>query len=291
MPYIGHRLFFPALLKHKRKGSLRCICNHGWYWPEPYGDQIFILWIAIYLWAHSSPPFQIQQKLLWELLHCAVYATMPFSAGSKLIRVCTGADNPIQFTSSHATVCFETRPSPSNQAIAKAPKGDFFFGLFLDRSKKMKQQSGCPISYSSLTTCRQQEQFLPRVPALDAKKSTTVPENMLCCKKKQQLPFVKKLGYTGICEAMCQQQEKHTYLYLYILHCFSIYRCLKDTAFADYIHAKFSFDRLYPNLSSLASNYLLPTSFLYCFYSILVPTFCLNLKNQHAFSQCSKWYD
>lgn len=164
---------------------------------------------------------------------------------------------------------FVLRPDPLHltRPLQKLQKVIFFFGLFLDRSKKMKQQSGCPISYSSLTTCRQQEQFLPRVPALDAKKSTTVPENMLCCKKKQQLPFVKKLGYTGICEAMCQQQEKHTYLYLYILHCFSIYRCLKDTAFADYIHAKFSFDRLYPNLSSLASNYLLPTSFLYCFYS------------------------
>lgn len=116
--------FSSALLKQKSKGSLHCICNCGWYWPEPYGDQIFILSIAICLWAHSSPPFQIEQKLLWECLYCTVYTTMPLSAGSKLIRVCTGADNPIQFTSSIATVCFQTQPSSSHRA--KVPKGDNF---------------------------------------------------------------------------------------------------------------------------------------------------------------------
>lgn len=196
---------FSALLNHKSKGSLHCICNRGWYWPEPYGGQILILWIAIYLWAHSSPPFQIQQKLLWECLHRAVYTTMPLSAGNKRICVCAGADNPIQFTSSLATVCFQTRPSPSNRANAKAPKGDFFLPIS-SSFKKMKQRSRCPISYSSLTTHRQQEQFLPRILVL---------------------PFVKKLGYTeyarscarsltSLLKLVISRKNIHIYICVYI---------------------------------------------------------------------------
>jgi len=167
LPYIGHRLF-SALLEHKSKGSLRCLCSRGWYWPEPYGDQIFILWIAIYLWAHSYPPFQIQQKLLWECLYCAVYTTMPLSAGSKGICVCAGADNPIQFTSSLVTVFFRPNPLHQTRPLQKFQK--VIILLIVSSFEKTKQRSRCPISYSSLAMHRHREQFLPRVPALDAKK-------------------------------------------------------------------------------------------------------------------------
>lgn len=109
---------FSVLLKHKSTGSLRCIRIRGWYWPEPSGDQIFTLWIAISLRAHSSPPFQMQHKLLWEGLHGAVYTTMPLSAGSRRICVCTGADDPIQFTSWLATLCFQW-PIPGHCKISK----------------------------------------------------------------------------------------------------------------------------------------------------------------------------
>lgn len=76
-------------------------------------------------------------------------------------------------------------------------------------------------------------------------------ENALHCERKQQLPFVKKLRYFGIGKVTCQEpcifieasdkQEKHTYLYMsmYILHCFSIYGCLKDITFVEQIHATF----------------------------------------------------
>lgn len=89
-------------------------------------------------------------------------------------------------------------------------------------------------------------------------KSTTVRENVLHCERKQQLLFVKKLGYFGIWKVTCQEPcifieaSDKTYMSMYILHCFSIYGCLKDITFVEQIHATFSFDQLYANLSSFA---------------------------------------
>lgn len=146
------------------------------------------------------------------------------------------------------------------------------FCLVLAHSRKWNKDPGAPFLIHHSPRAGSGSSFSPGFPVLDAKKkkSTIVPENALCCRRKQQPPFVKKMGYTGICKVMCQEphifnkagdvQEKHTYLYTYtyILHCFSIYSCLKDTTFAESIHATFFFDPLYPNLSSLASNF-------YCF--------------------------
>ncbi|EOB08804.1 Rho-associated protein kinase 1 [Anas platyrhynchos] len=60
----------------------------------------------------------MQHKLLWEGLRGAVYTTMPLSAGSRHICVCTAEDDPIQFTSRFATLRFQW-PTPGHCKISK----------------------------------------------------------------------------------------------------------------------------------------------------------------------------
>lgn len=150
----------------------------------------------------------------------------------------------------------------------------------------------CPISYSPLTTRRQWEQVLLRVPA-----QVLQCLKMHCNREEQQLPSAGKLGYIGTGKATSLEphtfiksgdmQEKHLYMYRYMLHCFNIKymfanRCLKDTALVVFTHRKFSFDLLYAKGFSHASS-------SYClghFYSISVigRMFCL-IKSQDNFSQ------
>lgn len=106
-----------------------------------------------YLWTRSSPPFQTEQKLLWEGLCWAVYATLPLSASSSHICVCTGAGHPIQFASRLATVS-SLKPRPP-QILTKPVHCNtsgrwLFFGLFLAHSRE-QQRSRCSVSHLSLT--------------------------------------------------------------------------------------------------------------------------------------------
>lgn len=141
------------------------------------------------------------------------------------------------------------------------------FRLFLAHSRQWHKDPGAPFLIHRPPRAGSGSSCSQGFKCWMQKKSTAVSENALRCKRKWQLPFVKKLGYTGICKVTCREphifikasdmQEKYTYLYMcaYILHCFSIYRRLKDATFVESIHAKFSFDLLYPNLSSLPSNF------------------------------------
>lgn len=72
----------------------------------------------------------------------------------------------------------------------------------------------------------------------------------------------------------------HTHLYMYILQCLTIYRCLKDTTFTEYIHAKFPFftDHI-PVCLHLLIVFILQVIFiLFCFYSVFILTFSLILQ-------------
>lgn len=169
LPYVGYRPF-SALLKHKSGGSLCCICTCGWCWPEPYGDQI---WGLLSISGLTAPLLSRYSRSYFGSVY-AVYTMMPLFAGSKCICVCAGTDNAIQFTSSLAAVCFQTGSSPSDWAI-KFQKVIFFPPAISSLFKNMQQSFifRCPICYSSLTTGSQREQVVLRVPALDAKGSTT----------------------------------------------------------------------------------------------------------------------
>lgn len=71
---------------------------------------------------------------------------------------------------------FVFRPDPLHQTEPLSSKRWFFFPPAISSLFKNMQQSfifRCPICYSSLTTGSQREQVVLRVPALDAKGSTT----------------------------------------------------------------------------------------------------------------------
>lgn len=180
------------------------------------------------------------------------------------------------------------------QDTAKFPKGDFSSSSF----KRSQQRSRCPISYSSLTTCRPQEQFLPGFsPGFQCyaqSRSATVPGGARCWKRKEQKTLSRSWDTSEYARSCAWSPPSllalttRTCLYGYILQGFSIYRGLKDGTLVEYIHAKFSFECLYSNLSFLASNLYHPGNF--CSVSILFYFlhFSSTWKNQNAFSSCTK---
>lgn len=157
--------FSSALLKQKSRGSLCCVCTCGWHWPEPYGDQICHrsdMGVAIYLWAHRSPPFQIQRKLLWECLCCLYNDALVCWQQTHL---CLRWDRQLPSSLLPPLQQFVFRPDPLHQTEPLSSKRWFppaISSLFKTIQQRFRFR--CPISYFSLTIHRQWEQVLLTVP-------------------------------------------------------------------------------------------------------------------------------
>lgn len=129
---------------------------------------------------------------------------MPLSAGSKHIAFALEQTMPSSLLPPLQKFVF--RPDPLHQTDPLSSKGWFpptTSSLFENIQQRFR--FGCPIFYSSLTTHRQWEQALLRVPA-------QVPWclKMHCNREQQQLPSAGKVGYIGTGKAICL--EPHTFI-------------------------------------------------------------------------------